>query len=641
MIDPQETEEEPKNAGPWLELIKEAEDCQQEYNDQMDTIDKLYADLDTMNATNVDREFQIFWANMEVLKPAIFSRAPIPVVTPRFKDRKELPTQASELLERALLTSFEQEDILEPMKMVRDDLAIGARGVIWLHLEGGDDQQIVKYGHVDRRDFLHSPARKWAEVTWVARRAWLTRKAGLARFNDAFLDAEFKKRDDEDDNVTARRAPVWEIWSKESRLVVWVSPGMDEVLDIRQPHLDLERFFPCPRPAYGTVERAKLVPVPDFVYYKDQVEEINEMTARISALAEALRMKGFYASGAEDIAEAVEAALKNTSQNAILIPISNDKAFMNGSLKDAIVWLPVKEIADTIVQLIALRRQMIEDVYQITGLSDIMRGATDPNETLGAQQLKSQYGSVRVRERQEEIARLCRDLTRMAAEIMAENFSPQTLMSMSQSDLPTQQAIQQEIAEMDAKVQQAANSPEIIARAQQNPEQAQQLLQQVEARKQELASTITIEAVVQLLRDQRARPFILDIETDSTIQPDENAEKQRRTEFLTAIGGFIQQAFPIVQRAPETGEFVAEALRFAASGFRAGRQLDGVIDELAEKIKQAPQQAQQPDPVQQLEAQKVQSEIENTQADTGKTVAETQKIIAEANAPPAPIRSVA
>jgi len=213
-------------------------------------------------------------------------------------------------------------------------------------------------------------------------------------------------------------------------------------------------------------------------------------------------------------------------------------------------------------------------------------------------------------------------------------------MAMSQSDLPSQQAIQQEIAEMDAKVAQAAQDPEIIARAKQAPEQAQQLLQQIEARKQELASTITIEAVVQLLRDQRARPFILDIETDSTIQPDENAEKQRRTEFLTAIGGFIQQAFPIVQQAPETGEFVAEALRFAASGFRAGRQLDGVIDELAEKIKQAPQQAQQPDPVQQLEAQKVQSEIENTQADTGKKVAETQKIMTEANAP-TPLRGVA
>ena len=39
-----------------------------------------------------------------------------------------------------------------------------------------------------------------------------------------------------------------------------------------------------------------------------------------------------------------------------------------------------------------LRKQIIEDIYQIMGLSDIMRGATDPQETLGAQQLKTQYG---------------------------------------------------------------------------------------------------------------------------------------------------------------------------------------------------------------------------------------------------------
>lgn len=618
----------PRDAKPWLEAITEATTVFQTYQDKMDSIDKLYADLKVMAAESTEREFQIFWANMEVLKPAIYARPPAPVVTPRFKDRRDLPTQASEVLERALGTVFEFEEIDTPLKLVRDDLAIGARGVLWLRYDDSAGEA-VKFDHVDRQDFLTNPARKWTEVEWVARRTWLTRKKGLNRFGDTFLKAEFKRRDDEEEGAAAKTAPVWEIWNRVEGVVAWVSPGMEEVLDIRQPHLDLRGFFPCPRPAYGTLERGKLVPVPDFVYYRDQVEEINEMTARISALAEALRMKGFYAAGAEDVAEAVEAAMKNTDNTALLVPVSNPAAFANGGIKDAIAWLPVREVAQTIVDLIQLRRQLIEDVYEITGLSDIMRGVTDPNETKGAQDLKSQYGSVRVRERQEEMVRIARDATRMAAEIIAENFSVETLVSLSQSDLPTQQSLQQEMQEIDAKVHQAANTPQIVEQARANPGQAQQLLQQVETRKQELANTVTIDAVAEMLRSERVRPFILDIETDSTVQPDENAEKARRTEFLTAIGGFIQSAFPIVQAAPETGEFVAESLRFAASGFRAGRQLDGVIDDLADKIKQASDQPKGPDPTAQMEAQKAQLDMRKVQAEIQKLEAEIEKLNTE------------
>lgn len=634
-----DTGEMSKDASPWLDLISEAEKKFRLYQDKMDNIDKVYANLKELAEGAGDREFQIFWANLEVLKPAIYSRPPVPAVTPRFKDRKDLPNKASELLERVLSSSFEEEDIHEPLKMVRDDLAIGGRGVAWLRFDDADGES-VKFEHIDRKDFLHGTARKWAEVGWVARRVWLTRKKGLKRFGDKFLLASFERRDDEEEGKVAKEAPVWEIWSKDERKVVWVSPGMEEVLDIQEPFLDLRGFFPCPKPAYGTVERGSLLPMPDYVYYRDQADEINEMTARISALAESLRMKGFYASGAEDVAEAVEAALKTNDQNAVMVPVSNNAAFGNGALKDAVVWLPVNEIAQTIVSLVELRRQFIEDVYQITGLSDIMRGATNPNETLGAQELKSQYGSIRVRERQEAMVTIARDMTRMAAEIIAENFSPETLVRMSQSDLPSQAVLDQEIADMNAKIQQAQTDPQVQQMAQANPEKAQEILQQVAARKQEIAETITIEKVVELLRSDRTRPFILDIETDSTIQPDENAEKARRTEFLTAIGGFISQAFPIVQQAPQTGEFVAEALRFAASGFRAGRQLDGVIDDLAEKIKEAPAQSNQPDPAQQLELQKAQLDMQAMQLDMQKVAAETKKTNAETEKTLAEIKKI-
>ncbi len=632
------TDKRPEASARWLELIEDAEKEAQFYREKCDSIDKLYADLEALSSQAGDREFQIFWANLEVLKPSVYSRPPVPVVQPRFRDRRELPRRTSEVLERSLVSGFEADDVHATLICARDDLVVAARGVVWLRYdaqqtpEGGISERVVT-DHLDRDDFLHDPARKWKEVGWVSRRSWLNRKDGLERFGDIWLDAEFKDKetDKPGDSGIEKKAGVWEIWHKAKGIVVWVTPGVEDVLDAQEPWLDLEGFFPCPRPAYGTLQRRTLTPVPDFVYYRDQVEEINELTARISSLSESLRMKGFYAGGAEDVASAVERIMEDQDNRSILVPVANFAALGGASLKDAIVWLPVSEVAQVIGELINLRRQLIEDVYQITGISDIMRGSTQASETLGAQQLKSQYGSVRIRERQNEMIRLARDVTRMSAEIMAENFQPDTLLSMAQvDDLPTSGDIQQQIARIVQQAQQATQNPELMQQAQENPEAAEQLIQQAQEQVQTLQNTVTLDAVMELLRSQRTRPFVLDIETDSTIQPDEDAEKQRRTEFVAAFGGLLQQAGPMVQQAPDLmGPVVAGVMQFAASAYRVDRTLDGILDEFAEKLKEmpAPQAQEGPSPEQvkaQMDAQRAQAEAEAKQGEMQIKMAEVQ-----------------
>ena len=575
-----------RDAKPWLAAIKEAQTYFAFYFERAANIDKLFASLkERAKNDRADREFQIFWANLEVLKPSIYARPPAPVVVPSFRDRRELPTKASEVLERTLVASFRQQDIDATMKHVRDDMAVAARGVVWLRYEDEEGEgkalnQCVYYDHLDRKDFLHEPARKWSEVGWVARRAFMTRTEGVERFGDAFLKCTFQEIRDQSDNKfsSEQKAEVWEIWSKTDGCVAFVSPGVDEVLEIREPWIALEKFFPCPRPAYGTIERGSLIPIPDFLCYRDQVDKINELTARISALSESLRLKGFYQAGDSSVAEAIERAFRSTDDGAILVPVSSAAIMAGASFKDAIVWLPVSDVAVVIKELIANRKQLIDDVYQITSLSDIMRGATQASETATAQQLKAQYGSVRVRDRQEELVRLARDITRMAGEIMAENFTAETFLAMSQSDMPMRAEVDQRYAVIQQQAQ---------AQGQPVPPPPK---------------ITTLDDVVALFQNEKMRPFVLDIETDSTIQPDEDAEKQRRTEFLTAIGGFIQQAFPLVQALPQAAPFAAACLKFAAAGFRAGRELDSVIDQFADGIEQMAQQhAQQqasppPDP---------------------------------------------
>lgn len=612
-----------RDARPWQECIADARNYYQVWQDKCDGIDKLYADLRRLADASGDREFQMFWANMEVMRPSLYSRTPRPVVATRFNDMAPLPRAASEMLERALAINVEQEDINSVMLLVRDDMLLNGRGVAWVRYEDdidpvdaaaaeGPKDQRVPYEHVDRADFLHEPARKWQEVGWVAKRAWLTRDQGLARFGDIFASVDLKERKERGkdgegaDYKGERKGEVWEIWSRTRNVVVWITEDLDEVLDIRAPFLKLQGFFPCPKPAYATLERRKLVPVPDYYFSRDQLDEINELTARISALAESLRMKGLYAAGAGDLAGAVETALRQQDNNAILVPVANFAALGGAALRDSILWLPIAEVAATIKELILLRRQIIDDVYQITGLSDIMRGATEPAETATAQELKSQYGSVRIRERQTELVRFARDLVRIAGEIMAENFTSQTFASMTQMSLPSAAAIQQQAQRLMAA---ALQTPE----ARPAPEQLQQMQAEGQAQLEQLSQAVTIDQVVALLREQRIRPFVLEIETDSTIQVDENSEKQRRTEFLAALAGTIQQLTPLVQAQPAAGPFAAEMIKFAVAPFRAGRAMTAVIEEFTETIRTQAQQAAMnsrpgPEQVAQSEAQRLEFE---------------------------------
>ncbi|QOF71866.1 hypothetical protein IG197_01875 [Aminobacter sp. SR38] len=643
----------PKSAKPWLGLITSYEKAGfEDYQTRCTNIEKQYANLARLASISRSREFQIFWANIEVLRPSMYARPPIPVIATRFNNTKPIPRAASELLERSTAVSFDREDMDSVMRRVRDDLSINARGCIWVRYEakskdnGLSERACIE--HKNRRDFAHEPGREWKEVGWVAGRAWMTRKEMRQRFQktsgNAYAGAIFaKQKDDKNKSDGKLKAGVWEIWSKTENKVVWVTPGVDVVLDEDKPHLSLEGFFPCPQPAYGTVEPNSLIPVPDFLFYKDQAEEVNELTNRISALTQALKVRGFYPSGAGELSDAIEAAVKSVDDRKVLVPIANWAVTGNGSAKDTIVWLPLDMVASTLTQLIALRKQLIEDIYQISGLSDVMRGATNPNETLGAQTLKSQYGSVRIRERQNELVRIARDTARIVAEIQAENFQGKTLLNMSQMEFETDENIAKSVKALEGQAKQIVDSikaaqsdPRIQAMAAEKPEeaqaafeQAQQQVEQIAQQVQELEDTITIDKVMKFLRDERIRPFTLDIETDSTIQPDEDAAKQRTAEFLTALGGALAQLSPMVSQRPETAPFAGEILKFAIAPFRPGRQMQAAIDEFVEKMKAS---AAQPQPGAAQAEAAAQAAAAKAQSDSRQIELKAQADIARINA---------
>jgi hypothetical protein len=613
----------------WQQELERAQRYFKSWHDRCVKIEKIYLDQQSDQTNAAKRRFPMLWANTSVLQPAVYARVPQPVVERRFKDAQPVARMASELVERNLSYMGDEADIDSIMRAVRDDFLLCARGTVWLRYEadfepldmgvqpsdppangglpesllgglsGGmgengvppeaisDERVCIDYVHWS--DFLHSPARRWKDVTWVARRVPMTDEELEKRFGpDAMTSLQAQAAgSNKGSNQTERaenegKTHVWEIWCKSENYTVWIADGAPVALEVSEPPLDLTHFWPCPRPAYGTMSTSSLIPVPDYVYYQQQCDEIDLLTKRVNKLTDQLRLKVFYPSGDGAISPAIEKAMR-PENDTVMVPIPEWAAFTDKGGSKAIVTLPIDEVQKVIIACIQARKQLIEDVYQITGISDIVRGDTQASETATAQRIKSQWGSIRIRDRQSELARFARDIIRLAGEIICDQFQPETLMLVSGIKLPTiaeKQQVQMQMQQMQMAAQQAAARAEQMGQAAppppQIPPQLEQMMQQP-----------TIDEVVQLLRNDSIRGFQIDIETDSTIEPDEDAEKQRRMEFVQMVGGFLQQAGAMAQQNPMLVPVMVETLLFAARGFRAGRQLESTLEQVGAQLSEA------------------------------------------------------
>jgi len=451
-----------------------------------------YAD----SASIKTRHYQLLWSNVEVLRPAVYAKPPKAAVIRRFNDPDRVARTGGEMLERCIDYLIDANDFDTTFKQVRDDFLLEARGQARVMYEpiieavdsvedgldgsgvqgpeaeahrvmeegaedGRDPTEILSFEHVKMRylhpeDFVHEPARTWEEVTWVAFRAFLDRDALIDRFGEKIgkeipLDSKVDTESDEnsdlrrDNDGTDPKATVWEIWDKCKREVLWIAAAHPKVLEQGAPYLVLEGFFPCPRPAYGTLTNDTLEPVPDYVFYQDQCEEIDGLTARIGSLQQSLKVVGFYPAGpkGEGAPEIERAALPGVENK--LIAVKSWAMFSEGKGGNApIVWYPVEQVIKVLEGCVKLRQQLIDDVYQIAGISDIMRGDGNAQETATAQNIKAQFGSTRLRPRQQELARFCRDICRLTAEIICNHFQPDTIMAMSNMPLPSQAEVMQQ-----------------------------------------------------------------------------------------------------------------------------------------------------------------------------------------------------
>lgn len=581
-----------KSAKRILDGLTKARDKDQPYQALCDEIDVVFSEaFDTWSNRLVkDPEYDLFWSYTEVMKPAVYARSPVPVVAPMFNDRRPLYVTAAELLERAEISAFQRADIDEPMRCTRDDLIMYNRGVQWV-VYVDDDGKKICVDHLDRKDFRHGPARKWSEVPWVARGVWMYQHEWEDRFPDVdwqdmppAVDTDLQGFIDNHEG----QARVWEVWHKADKKVYWVAEGYEDILEESDPHLDLKGFFPCPRPAYGTLRPNSLQPIPDYTRYVGHFRQVNSLTRRIYTLLDRVRMKGLIPAGG-DLGTAIEALLADDSNASFLIPVEGAALINNPG--NFVQWMPIAEIAEAIQGLMAARQEIFADFDRLSGISDIMRGETEAQETLGAQRLKSQYGSLRVRGKIDELVRVARDVTQIAAEIMAEEFDSETLMEMSQMEIPTAAEIKKNVAAIEKQAEEELRELTAAVEGQQmDPAQAQQAQQEIIARYapqlKKAGEQVSIEDVMGLLKDHKARCFAFEIQTDSTILTDEAQAKASANEFYQAFTGGMQGLVAAASMGPEVMRAASEVFKMVLGPYRPPRSVMAAIDDMLDAAPQ-------------------------------------------------------
>jgi hypothetical protein len=576
--------------------------------------------------------FNVLWSNVETLRPALYASRPKPEVYRRFLDKDPTARCASQALENCLsfFVGFTAFDGM--MRQVVMDYLLPGRGVAWVryvpHTQPQNDVQItddtaenpevITYeevipDYVHWQDFGHNVARTWEEVTCVWRIVYMTKEQVAKRFGKkiaATVPYDCTAVGDKDDAVLrgndtdnyGDRARIYEVWDKDRREVIWLSKQGEIILDRKPDPLGLDKFFPCPKPVFSTVSNDSLIPVPDYVEYQDQARELDEITMRIGLIRKSLKVAGVYDASVTNIDRILADGVEN-----VMVPVDGYAMLAEkGGMKGVVDFFPFMEVAETLRALYDVRERVKNDLYEITGISDIVRGASVASETATAQQIKSNYATMRLNDRQRLVQQFARDVIEIMGNIIAKHFQPETIMRISNMQLMQEQE--------KMLVQQAAQS------GQQLPPDVQVKLSQP-----------SWEDVIGLLRSDPERQFRVEVETNSTIEADRKQDQENRTAFLNATSQFLEKAIMAAQADPKLGPLAGEMLRFGIRGFPIGRELEGVFDETIEAITQAAAQPQEPpqDPAMvkaQIDAQKAQSDA---QLDQQRLQMEGQKNMAE------------
>jgi hypothetical protein len=683
----------------WMEEIRLAKDVEKDWRKDVDIAVCTFrsdtkvrgnanADYDTLDSPN--RAFNILWANVETKRPALYNSPPRPDIRRRHRDKDKLGRAISEVLERCVSYVVDNEDMDTVNKAAVNDMLLPGRAITRvkyistmapvekemletdevskdenIETETVDEEvvdQQIRFDQVQWDAFNHGPGKCWDEVTWVSYEHRMTKDMVEEKWGEEIakeisynlsVDTTRTNNDDESDlddtdETIFKRARIYEVWDKDERKVIWIAEGRTKgPISVDDDPLGLKNFFDIARPLYAIESSTSLIPITEYSQYIYLASDLEDITKRIRRIISACRVRGIYDSSLAELGK-----LFDSNDNEYVPAEDLSRLIENGGLEKAIWTIPIQQIAETLQILKQQRRDLVQEIYELTGISDIQRGSSNPHETKGAQEIKANFGSQRLKRQQEDVQRYLRDTIRIVVEIIAENFSRETLTAMSGISFPTneEKAQAQQILVQAQQYQKLAQQQQQMAKQQpqgmpggmppgmMGPQLPPPPDKNLIKKAQQTMQKVTWEQIEETMSSDLTREYRIDVETDSTIQDELNQNQKDRTQLLTSIGQLLQTAQPAIQAGVMDQSVLKELLLDTCRSGKMGRGVEDAIENMQPPQKKGPspeeQKAKMEMQVQQAESKRAQEahqaemQIKQIEAQTAKQNAqiEAQKL---------------
>jgi hypothetical protein len=559
--------------------------------------------------------YNIYFLNTDTKLAALYANTPRPDIKRRFDDTQDdVARVAGILLQNNLKYELETGGFDATFKQVLFDNVIAGLGVSWLRLEQEEHEQPPQVDHVTGAlipqpsvitrqeactdyvawdDFYWSPCKVWTMCSWVGRRIPMTKEAIRARFGhnlpiETLNEIAYDTKPEAQDSSKAKLAPknqteptadVYEIWDKERQLVFWVTETLPVPLDVKQDTMKFDGFFPTPMPPLGRFDTSNTLPICDYQLVRGKYDELDELNQRCTQLSKALGVRFVYDAGSPEIKNLYTNVKENEG-----VGVKNWNQFAErGGLQGSIQFAPLDQVASAFEIASAQLDRIRAQIFEVEGISDIMRGQATPYETATATTAKSQQAFGRFASRQHDVAKYVEALLRLKAHVICKFYQPELIVTRAGKLNPADQQY--------------------------------------------------VGAALQLLKDDQLSQFRLSVSVDSLQLPNWNTEKTERSETIQALTKMMSVILPAVQQTPQIAPLGLELIKWGVSGFKGAQAIEGVIDSGLQQLLQASQQGQgapkQPSPDEikaQAAMQKAQLDMQavQTQEETKRYIAQLQ-----------------
>lgn len=600
----------------WQRELQSSKDRLKPWHKQATKIVQRFLDdrpVDDELSDHGDFHLNLFHSNTKTLESLLYGNLPKAQVARRHLDANDDAARVAATLKERLLNTDLQENGKERdavLRAILQDRLLSGLGVARVRytfkserievvaeqvLDDGavipaeyaevtvDEQAPIEY--VYWNDVLWGWARSWAELPWIAYRAYLSKDEVGERFPGYEEKVKYiqqpagdeKGDTDSDEDSPHHKAEIWEIWDRASKCVYWVHTACSEILDKKKDPLGVSGFFPSPPFLIANPTTMLYKPKPDFVIYQDLYNEIDEVQSRLSILKDAVKVVGVYDANQKELARMLKEGFEND-----MIPVDSWAMFAEkGGLKGTMDWFPVDAVVNAIIRLREYRDDCIALLQRTTGMADVLSGQVNQYEGVGQSELKVAYGSARVQSLQDQFASFVSDLLQLQAEVICMHFDEETIIKRSNAEFMME-------------------PPE------------------------------NIQAAIQMLKDYGGAKIRVEVKAESVAQIDQGRVQAERAEFLNALSTFMQSLAPMMQGSPELTPHMLKMLQWVMSGFRGSAEIEGVMDRaIDDSLKKLQEKQGQPDPEQQKMQAQMQAQMQAIQANAQ---AKMQEIQAKAQA---------